>query len=469
MSLRVKLGGIFLAAVAVRVAFHVATGFTADDAFITFRYAENLAQGYGFVYNVGERVLGTSTPLFTWLLAVLRLARIPQPSAALLVSLICSGLTAVVLYRFATSLRFGSLAWIPVLLYTLWPRSLPAETCGMETALFTLLVIAAFYYRHRGLYYYAIGLATLATLTRPEGALLLVLVFVSSCRQDRRCWKSFLITPALLLIPWLVFAHFYFGSVLPNSVTAKLALYSRFGAGSWWENLVYLLGWHNPVGWAMVPLAIIGGWWLNRKQDFGRLEAAWLVAMIVVYTLSSTRLFFWYVAPLYPVFLLFAAAVLPMLWDHWAAFRDRQRAARWVLAAGLVATSAFGLYRQAAHFRQFQEYADEVLTTAAFYLTRNVNAETETVAAEDIGRIGYHCRARILDRDGLVSPEAVSYNEDGRYLDLILEQNPRWVGIGVGSPISGFLNDPVFLERYRLARMFTGARGGQYSVYRREE
>ena len=33
-----------------------------DDAYITYRYARNLADGAGFVYNPGERVLGTTPP-----------------------------------------------------------------------------------------------------------------------------------------------------------------------------------------------------------------------------------------------------------------------------------------------------------------------------------------------------------------------------------------------------------------------
>ena len=57
------------AAVALRVALFAATGFQADDAFITYRYAENLAGGLGFVYNAGERVYGTTTPLLTLVLA----------------------------------------------------------------------------------------------------------------------------------------------------------------------------------------------------------------------------------------------------------------------------------------------------------------------------------------------------------------------------------------------------------------
>ena len=47
---------IFFAAVATRLAYHWLTGFTADDAFITFRYAENIAFGKGFVYIDGERI-----------------------------------------------------------------------------------------------------------------------------------------------------------------------------------------------------------------------------------------------------------------------------------------------------------------------------------------------------------------------------------------------------------------------------
>ncbi|MEW6648986.1 MAG: hypothetical protein AB1453_02220 [Chloroflexota bacterium] len=49
----------------------VADNFTQDDTFITYRYARNIARGYGFVYNPGEGVLGTTTPLYTLLLAAI--------------------------------------------------------------------------------------------------------------------------------------------------------------------------------------------------------------------------------------------------------------------------------------------------------------------------------------------------------------------------------------------------------------
>jgi hypothetical protein len=40
-----------------------------DDSFITLRYAQNLAEGHGLVFNLNERVEGFTSPLWTILLA----------------------------------------------------------------------------------------------------------------------------------------------------------------------------------------------------------------------------------------------------------------------------------------------------------------------------------------------------------------------------------------------------------------
>jgi hypothetical protein len=58
-----------------------------DDSYITFRYARNLLAGLGLVYNSGERVLGTTTPVYTLLMAglasLLRTQDFPHLAAAL--------------------------------------------------------------------------------------------------------------------------------------------------------------------------------------------------------------------------------------------------------------------------------------------------------------------------------------------------------------------------------------------------
>ena len=66
------LATLLLAGLAVFVA-RGAWGYSHDDAFITYRYAENLARGHGLVYNPGEAVLGTSAPGYAAVLGGLSL------------------------------------------------------------------------------------------------------------------------------------------------------------------------------------------------------------------------------------------------------------------------------------------------------------------------------------------------------------------------------------------------------------
>ncbi|HUV30676.1 MAG TPA: hypothetical protein VMY05_06290 [Acidobacteriota bacterium] len=463
---------LFTAAVAARLAFHHLTGFIADDAFITFRYARNLVAGLGFVYNAGEHVLGTSTPLFTLVLAMFATSGVAPVAAALVVSVISSGLTAMILYRWACSLRLMRLSVLPALLYVLWPRSVAADACGMETAFFTLLVTAGLYFQHRRLQYYAIGMATLATATRPEGGILLLLLLAYNVLTDRTGWLRYLLIPAVLLGPWCAFSWYYFGSPVPNSIPAKLALYSRFGAGSPWQTLVYVMAWHNAFGWLLTAAAVVGGWWLHRKQYFGRLEIVWMVSLILFFTLSPTRIFFWYIPPIYPVYLLFAAAALPWLLDRIASAGvdlsiRRQRAIGIAVTGALALLLAAGNIRPVARYREYQQGLESVHRQIGYYLYTHAEPD-DLVAAEDIGYLGYYSKRRILDRDGLISPEVIPYNRQGAYGTAILDFAPDWLVAARSSPISGFLGDSVFLEQYRPETGFS-ALTWDYTVYSRRE
>jgi hypothetical protein len=47
-------------------------GWRYDDPYITYRYAQNIGAGAGFIYNPAERTLSTTTPLFALVLAALQ-------------------------------------------------------------------------------------------------------------------------------------------------------------------------------------------------------------------------------------------------------------------------------------------------------------------------------------------------------------------------------------------------------------
>jgi arabinofuranosyltransferase len=57
---------LFLLAYAVLL---VRTAWMCDDAFITLRTVDNFVQGYGLVWNVGERVQAYTHPLWMFLLS----------------------------------------------------------------------------------------------------------------------------------------------------------------------------------------------------------------------------------------------------------------------------------------------------------------------------------------------------------------------------------------------------------------
>lgn len=85
-----------------------------DDAFIFFRYAENLAKGHGIVWQAGEGpVEGVSSLAWTMLLAACHVATgVPFPRLALGIGVICGALNLVVAWRAARAgLPSGLRGW----------------------------------------------------------------------------------------------------------------------------------------------------------------------------------------------------------------------------------------------------------------------------------------------------------------------------------------------------------------------
>src|SRR4029453_304628 len=87
---RILLTVVLVLAAAVRVYVGQSTGFQFDDAWITYRYAENLAAGGGFVYKDGEFVEGWTPPLFVCRLSLLLFAGFAIPQSSLAIALVAT-------------------------------------------------------------------------------------------------------------------------------------------------------------------------------------------------------------------------------------------------------------------------------------------------------------------------------------------------------------------------------------------
>src|SRR4030042_5326723 len=191
-----------------------------DDAYITFRYAENLARGLGPVFNPGERGLGTTAPLWAGILAGARLLGFPIPSAALVLGQIFTaatcGLLAWILFRHVAA----PLAVLAGLGLALHPDAIFFANSGMETGLSMALVLGSLETALRRRFLAAGVLSGAAFLVRPGGALPFLRSGVLALLQGRKSLVRFAIAAAVLVLPWIIFAMVFYGSPIPQSIAA---------------------------------------------------------------------------------------------------------------------------------------------------------------------------------------------------------------------------------------------------------
>ncbi|MFY0537766.1 hypothetical protein [Nannocystis pusilla] len=268
--------------------------FVCDDAYISFRYAWNLAEHGALEYNLGERVEGYTN--FSWVVVLALgtcLGALPEVLAPWLTQLgaLAGAAATVVLVR---ALR-GASAWsaadlIPAFLLAAAPEYVVWAHGGLETSWAAALTIAAMAATASGRWR-AAGVATaLAGLTRPDAVLPIGVfcnVFHRTCsgRQARGLpsTREAAIAAALAggpLLVHLLWRWTYYGEWLPNTWAIKQhgrLLRDTFGSAYvttwasalrlvWLAPLVLLLrARHAPL---VLPIAAVLGYAWSVGGDF---------------------------------------------------------------------------------------------------------------------------------------------------------------------------------------------------------
>lgn len=210
--------------------------FLCDDAYISFRYARNLADGHGLVFNLGdEPVEGFSNLLWVLLLALGEavglgseiLSRCVSVAAGLLLFFSvrahagrhgpAEGALAVVFFACLPPLAVwstGGLATLPfaLALFTLFRGLVESETGRLGRAALASCVVAVLL-RADGFVWVALlgGLALIQSRLEPDPGL-------------RRRAVRVLTLCVLVFLALTVFRTLYFGDWLPNTARAKVSL-----------------------------------------------------------------------------------------------------------------------------------------------------------------------------------------------------------------------------------------------------
>jgi arabinofuranosyltransferase len=413
-------------------------GKSLDDFFITYRYAQNLVQGNGLVFNPGERVFGTTAPGLALLLAGGHLlTRIPiHWLGTLSTGLALAGIALLLLAEADAEAEAGGRrpeAWIGgTLLLTntfLWACH------GAEGPVVVfLLLLAARWGEDRPLLSGLI--AGFAVWCRPDAGLAVGVLGLLLWRERRRLPRRFGLAAAVVLAAGAILALVYFGGILPNSWRAKQAeaLGSAGTAGLlFWPASLGLLRRHlgTALPWTLV-LGVVGQWplfkWGGRP---GRLLVLQAATLALAYPLLGVNFAPWYILPIVIALLAGVAFAAGAAGRAAAAALEGRRLAPWagallallLLAPALLSIGSHGLtwIRGAGQPVHFEGYR-----AASLWIRRDSRPQ-DAIAAMEVGTLAYFSQRRVEDLQGLVTPRSIPFSIAGDPAGAFLAQPTRYM------------------------------------------
>ena len=439
-----------------------------DDAYITFRYSENLLAGKGLVYNPGEAVLGTSAPLYALLLALFgRISGIAIPVVSLWVNAVFDGVTAVLIFKLGQGLGGKrSIMFLMSLCWSLSPLVFRYSVGGMETSMVTGLILLSAFLNFHGRDSLALKLSGLAVLGRLDALAAFVPLWIGSFRSRKLnpMLTGFLV--AVFLFVCALASLAFYGSLLPQSVLAKstsvyqpdpvinilqivyflggvflagpLNLFAR-GNYYWPETYLESIALYLAAALFLIivfrirkRLAERSSWWTTWLS-----YPALFILTYLVFGFRGSSVAEWYLVQLspYPFLLIGMALDLVQAKRKWNSLAILSLAALLLL----VQISGFRVRSLGTGYKfapvSIWVERERLYEEAASYLRAQPNS-VGTVAAPEIGALGYYCDCVILDTVGLISPVSVSYYplplEDLEINnsvpeDLIRDLNPEYV------------------------------------------
>ena len=220
-----------------------------DDGMISFRYALNLVNGNGLVWNAREYIEGFSNLLWTIVMA-LSIFIFGQNIAPLIIQLL--GLALLLFSGFYIflvvqilnkkfELNYHYLSLLPTFLFWAYYPISYWSLAGMEVSLLTFLLVALTYYclRHilqakdEFIYYKIFKFLSIAYATRPDGFLSMIPLAVAVIFYEYTVGKKInfylLIKSSLIFVVTIsviiLFRYTYYGDFVPNTYHLKVEGY----------------------------------------------------------------------------------------------------------------------------------------------------------------------------------------------------------------------------------------------------
>lgn len=411
-----------------------AIGFPLDDSWIHQTYARNLAVNGEWAFRTGVPSAGSTSPLWSALLAVGFLLNLSPYIWTYLLGVLTLFALAILCewaVRKIVDTYRPQFPWVSIFIAFEW-HLVWAGMSGMETLLHGLIVTAALVLlmtkTHR---YLTLGLLTgLSVWVRPDGLTLLgpILMAIFFMEADLRSrfvsvLRYFIGFGALFGL-YLLFNLAIGGTPMPNTFYAKQAEYVSWQLLPITERVGQMFL-QLLVGPSVVLLPGIISW--LAKSIKGRM---WESLAVIIWCFGYLGLYISrlpvyqhgrYIMPAMPIFFLvgllaFAEFDKSKIFGryHWVA-QTLWRGSIIMLTAGFVLLGANSYARDVAVIE-----SEMVLT--AKWIAQNIPPDA-VIAAHDIGALGYFDDHQLIDLAGLVSPEIIPIIRDESEIALFLDEN----------------------------------------------
>lgn len=372
-------------------------GYSMDDAFISFRYAEHLADGHGLTFTIGAQpVEGYSNFLLILILSLTYKIGLSTYLTAKLIGAVSFPLAGYVWYRFFASDANDS-NWLVAPLFLIAPVTalwgVSALELGLHALIISLTVTLAL---RRSTWLFAVIPALI--LSRPEGvaiaaatAAICTLTGDGTSKDRMKFFAKAIGIVALVFTVLTLFRLHEFSYPLPNTFYSKrygfpMAGYAELGSMS----LIY---------WPMSLAVIWGVVELFRKRFRSKRLALFLGLYVVQAAISASvdpvqNMHFRYLAPFLPILLAITMEMVSLL-----SLKKHRLVSILIVSVMLILPIRLILIT-VTQSEKIQEAQEEMINWI------NTLPDSTTISVTDMGRIPYYTRVYYNDIWGLVDETA---------------------------------------------------------------
>lgn len=405
---------------------HLALGNLAyDDAYIHFRIARHLASHGVPFFNLGEAVMGSSSSVWTLMLAVPASLGLSLPASVPVLNALITTAGAVAFVRLLGRLAPaapGKIIWLFVLPYVSMVQYASIGLMETPLALLALALTLIAVVDDRPLAFVAVGALPFFRL---EWAVFVVLL-VGFQGLSRGRWLRTVLRTAAGALPFVLYSLAYFGTVIPHAIGAKRLVYTLTTADFFAIFRDHAAPFGLLVRWPLMSVIVLGAAAylasrgaaplmplresVKQPQFISVLLVVGGLGIAVTYFVARGFVFPWYL-PLFAVPIVCGVVALGL-----SRFGERPKIS-WACFLVIVLIPhgyEIGRTAVAAASRPYLYERFEVLARVHTYLDIGAGLAAAmpdaSIMAAEIGGLGETFPGHIYDGVGIVSPAALKHH-----------------------------------------------------------